>query len=53
VQVLSDHFGEDPSRVTLHASHFFLGQSIGPLLLAVTRSFFGFLGALCSTRQDS
>lgn len=34
------------STVSLHAFHFFLGQSIGPVLLAVTRSGLGFSGAL-------
>jgi hypothetical protein len=35
--------------VSLHAFHFFIGQSIGSLLLAMTRSFFGFSGALLLT----
>jgi MFS family permease len=34
------------SAVSLHAFHFFLGQSIGPVLLAVTRGYLGFSGGL-------
>lgn len=34
------------SAVSLHAFHFFLGQSIGPVLLALTRGCLGFSGAL-------